>query len=204
MLVGIDFDNTIVSYDALFHSVAVDKSLVPPELTPTKLAVRDHLRRVGREDDWTELQGHVYGPGMRNAVPFPGVLDFFRWARDRNLDVAIVSHRTRHPFLGPQHDLHAAALAWVETFLVGPGLIAPGSMFLEPTKPQKLARIGTVACTHFIDDLPEILLADGFPTNTVPILFDPDTHHETPGGLLALSSWIDLRHHFEHLWAATH
>ncbi|MEO8040921.1 MAG: haloacid dehalogenase-like hydrolase, partial [Betaproteobacteria bacterium] len=109
MRIGIDFDNTIVSYDALFHRAAVDKDLVPTDLPPSKLAVREYLRQLGREPDWTELQGYVYGPRMGEAVPFPGAVDFFRWAHEQVLDVTIVSHRTRHPFLGPQYDLHEAA-----------------------------------------------------------------------------------------------
>src|SRR5262245_9514091 len=122
MRVGIDFDNTIVGYDALFHRAAVEQGLVPPELSATKVAVRDHLRSIGREDEWTELQGHVYGPRMGEAAPFPGVLNFFRWARDLRLELTIVSHRTRHPFIGPKHDLHEAARGWVDTFLQRPEL----------------------------------------------------------------------------------
>ncbi|MEO8039521.1 MAG: haloacid dehalogenase-like hydrolase, partial [Betaproteobacteria bacterium] len=79
----------------------------------------------------------------------------------------------------------------------------PGRVFFELTKGEKLARIGTLGCTHFIDDLPEILLASGFPPGTARILFDPDMHHEAHDTLLALTSWVEVRHHFENLWAPT-
>jgi hypothetical protein len=36
-------------------------------------------------------------------------------------------------------------------------------VFLEPTKADKLTRIATLGCTHFIDDLPEFLSDPGFP-----------------------------------------
>lgn len=204
MRIGIDFDNTIASYDALFHRAAVDRGLVPSSLGATKLAVRDHLRRAGREDDWTELQGHVYGLRMGEAAPFPGVIDFFRWARDGGVEVAIVSHRTQHPFLGPRHDLHVAARRWIDVFLCQPGLIAPERVFFELTKAEKLARIASVGCSHFIDDLPEILLAGDFPAGTAPILFDPDRHHVPSDCLLVAASWADLQRHFESLWATAH
>ena len=44
MRLGLDFDNTIVSYDALFHKVALEGSLIPADVAPTKLNVRDYLR----------------------------------------------------------------------------------------------------------------------------------------------------------------
>jgi hypothetical protein len=203
MLIGIDFDNTIAAYDVLFHRVAVEKGLVPGDLSPTKLAVRGHLREAGREDDWTELQGYVYGPRMAEAAFFPGVLDFFRWAGEQGLKVAIVSHRTRHPFLGPKYDLHEAARNWIDTCLTKSGLIAPESVFFELTKAEKLSRIEVLGCTHFIDDLPEILLADHFPKSTAPLLFDPDQHHAQPG-LTAFASWAAISNHFERLWVPTH
>jgi hypothetical protein len=199
--IGIDFDNTIVSYDALFHRAAVDRGLVQADLPPNKLAVRDHLRRIGREDDWTELQGYVYGPRIAEAAPFPGAIEFFRWARDAGIDVRIVSHRTKHPFIGPQHDLHAAARGWVTLFLESQGLIRHDQAFFELTKAEKVARIASTGCTHFIDDLPEILLADGFPASTQRILFDPEGHHAAHPTLQALGRWDDIRRHFEQLWA---
>ena len=61
MIVGVDFDTTIVGSDQLFHRVAVEQGLVPTATEPTKSAVRDQLRNTGQEDAWTELQGYVYG-----------------------------------------------------------------------------------------------------------------------------------------------
>ena len=72
MHIGVDFDNTIVCYDALFHRVALELGLIPPDLPPSKFAVRGHLQRAGREEAWIELQGRVYGGRMAEAAPFPG------------------------------------------------------------------------------------------------------------------------------------
>ena len=78
MRIGIDFDNTIVSYDALFYKVAVNKGLVPSDLPKSKLAVRDYLRKINNEPVWTELQGYVYGARMGDAAAYPLVIEFFK------------------------------------------------------------------------------------------------------------------------------
>ena len=122
MVIGVDFDNTIVSYDALFHRIAVERGLVPNSVPVDKTAVRDHLRSLGGEDQWTALQGLVYGPRIREAKAFPGVREFFAHCHRARLAVHIVSHKTRQPVLGPPHDLHAAARSWLEQA----GFFAPG------------------------------------------------------------------------------
>ena len=47
MHIGIDFDNTIVCYGKVFHKVAVEKGLIPEDMSPSKNNVREHLRRIG-------------------------------------------------------------------------------------------------------------------------------------------------------------
>jgi len=196
MIIGLDFDNTIVSYDELFFKVALEQGVVPADTAPTKVAVRDYLRSVDRESVWTEMQGYVYGARMKEAVAYPGVLEFLRWASNANHVVAIVSHKTKYPFLGVQYDLHEAARGWVGQHLNAEGqpLIAAERIFFELTKSEKLARISRLGCDIFLDDLPEILNAVGFPKATRPILFDPGNHHpdhSLPNGAV-VKSWADF------------
>jgi len=197
MHIGIDFDNTIVSYDELFHRVAVEQGLVPSRLSATKLAVRDHLRLNGLEQTWIEMQGHVYGARMQQAAMYPGFVEFVLWARSAGHTLSIVSHKTRHPFAGPQYDLHAAARAWIEAKLQheNRALFPDDAIFFELTKPEKLARIATIGCEAFIDDLPEILLADDMPPNVRKLLFDPDVAHAAKDhpGVVSVSSWSAIR-----------
>lgn len=196
MRIGLDFDNTIVSYDQLFYKVAREQELVPPEIPVNKLAVRDHLRKIGQEDRWTEMQGLVYGARMDEALAYAGVLEFMRLARSAGHTLMIVSHKTRYPFLGPQYDLHAAARGWIEHHLLADGeaLIPASHIYFELTKQEKLARIGHCQCDVFIDDLPEILLAEGFPAAVERVLFDPERHHaETAlSDLKQFSSWAGI------------
>ena len=109
MRVGVDFDNTIVCYDDVFHRVAVEWGLIPAEIAASKGAVRDYLRAEGREDTWIEVQGYVYGNRFREAPPFPGVTEFFNRCEEQAVPISIISHRTRYPFAGPRYDLHEAA-----------------------------------------------------------------------------------------------
>jgi hypothetical protein len=175
--IGIDFDNTIACYDGVFHAAALERGLIPTDLGRDKNSVRDHLNGSGRKDDFTELQGYVYGARMDLVSPYPGFGDFVAAARKSGHDLFIVSHKTRHPLLGPKHDMHAAARGFLtDRGLVGSGAaqIAPKNVFFELTKDEKVARARTLACEVFIDDLPEILALAGFPDGMRKILFDPE------------------------------
>jgi len=180
MRIGLDFDNTIVSYDSLFHRVALEQGAIPASTPVNKLAVRDYLRKIDQEDRWTEMQGYVYGARMDEAEAYPGVINFIRAARDAGHTLAIMSHKTRHPFMGPQYDLHSAARNWIAHHLQedGEALIPTAQVFFELTKQEKIARIADFGCDVFIDDLPEILLAADFPKETERFLFDPEEHHK--------------------------
>lgn len=199
MRLGIDFDNTIVSYDTLFHKVALDQGVIPARVPPTKLAVRDYLRGQDREDVWTEMQGTVYGARMDEATAYPGVIEFLRWARAEGMALSIISHKTLHPYIGPKYDLHQAARRWVETHLDDGGrpLVPPQAVHFELTKEAKIARIREVGCDYYIDDLPEILLAPEFPAATRPILFDPDARLGSGSSLPRMGAWSEIQAHFQ-------
>jgi hypothetical protein len=176
MRIGIDFDNTIACYDGVFHAAALERGLIPVDIDRDKNSVRDYLNGAGRTNDFTELQGHVYGARMDLAAPYPGFGEFVAAARAANHDLFVVSHKTRHPILGTRHDLHAAA----RSFLVARGLVGaaarqidPANVFFELTKEAKVARIAALGCEAFVDDLPEIFGLPGFPDEARRILFDP-------------------------------
>jgi len=199
MRIGIDFDNTIVSYDQVFYRVAVEQGLVPDTVMKTKLKVRDWLREAGRENEWTELQGYVYGTRMDDAETYPGVKRFLAWARGEGIATSIISHKTKHPFMGPKYDLHEAARGFVRIALVddeGP-LVPEDNVFFETTKDAKWARIASTNATHFIDDLPEILLNEAFPAEAVRMLFDPDNHHScSEADVYVVHSWREVHQYF--------
>jgi hypothetical protein len=187
--IGIDLDNTIVSYEETFAASARRRGLIEAHRRPSRIALRDELRQSGREDIWTELQGEVYGTQMHAAPVFAGALQFVDDCLQAGAAVFIVSHRTRQPYRGEPADLHAAARRWLESKgFIGSTRLSPEQVFLELTREEKLRRIDALHCTHFIDDLPELLSDRQFPRQTLPILFDPD---DSAGAspLLRLRSW---------------
>jgi hypothetical protein len=175
MRIGIDFDNTIACYDGVFHAAALERCLIPPQLGRDKNSVRDYLNGAGRADDFTELQGYVYGTRMELAAPYPGFVDFVSAAHRAGHQLFIVSHKTRHPLRGPKHDLHESARGFLTArgLVGGAGPIHQGRVFFELTKEAKAARIAALRCEVFIDDLPEIFALPDFPETARPFLFDP-------------------------------
>jgi len=193
MNIGVDLDNTIVCYNGLFHRVAVDRGWIPRGLASDKQSVRDYLRGEDRNDDWTILQGMVYGAEMIHAKPFFGVTEFFDGAVQRNWQLSIVSHRTRKPYLGPETDLHEAARNWLATNGVtnGPTGISESQLFFEETLEDKLDRIKRLKCRLFIDDLQEVLLHESFPGGVRRVCFDPQRRC-TSHYLERVSDWSEL------------
>ena len=189
---GVDFDNTIVCYDDVFHRLALAEGLIPSSVPCDKTSVRNFLRAAGREDRWTAMQAVVYGERMPEARPFPGVLDFFAACAGRELRVSIISHRTRQPIVGEPCDLHAAAFRWLEANGFVDLVSLEAIHFLE-TRAEKIARVAESGCTHFIDDLPEFLAEPLLPPALRRILFDPARAIRSKPGLTIVASWPDMQ-----------
>lgn len=199
MRIGVDFDNTIVCYDDVFHRLAVDRGLVPTSLEASKTQVRRHLCGTGRENDWTEIQGEVYGNRMAAVVAYPGALACLAAWRHRSVPVMIISHKMRFPHRGPSYDLHQAARSWLEQHgFFDPQRIglARDQVFFELTREEKLRRIAVARCTHFIDDLPDLLAEPAFPPAVQRILFDPHQVHGDDARWQRIASWTDLQSMF--------
>jgi len=174
MRIGVDFDNTIVDYEGVFHAAALERGLIDSALPKGKNAVRDFLNGSGRKDDFTALQGYVYGSRMDLARPYDGFREFVITARAGAHDVFIVSHKTRFPLLGPKYDMHEAARAFLrDRELSGDEVVPSEQIFFEETKEQKIGRAAALKCDVFIDDLPEILAMPGLPESCRRILFAP-------------------------------
>jgi hypothetical protein len=198
ILVGVDFDNTIISYDALFLETALAHGLVPSGMPADKNEIRDFLRDKDMEDRWTLLQGEVYGRRSSDAVAFPGVKAFFRSCLTGGIGVCIVSHKTKTPYLGPQYDLHQAAYKWLEKEgFFNPGVVGidRNCVYFELTKAKKISRIARLGCTHYIDDLPEILIDERFPDQVRKLLFNISGAPES-SKYRRFASWSEISAHF--------
>ncbi|WP_373840293.1 hypothetical protein [Methanospirillum sp.] len=190
--IGIDLDNTIVQYDQVIYDCAVQRGFIPAQTPPNKTIIRDILRSLGREADWTDIQGYVYGEGMKYARPFPGIIPFLKSLSSCGFYPCIISHRTQYPYSGGDTNLHQTAMDWlVQKRITGfPDAPIPGCrIFFECTKEKKYERIKTEMCHFFIDDLIEFLIGDLFPLDVIRVLFDPFDNYPDNPEYLRMRSW---------------
>jgi hypothetical protein len=200
VIIGIDFDNTIASYDEPMHRMAVGRGLIPPALPKNKKLIRDAIRALeDGESKWRALQVHAYGPGMTEAQAMAGVTDFIGACRQRGIPVRIVSHKTEFANFGdPGVNLREAALRWmqaqgfVDSAQHGVGR---ANIFFEGTREQKIERIRALGITHFIDDLEETFLEPSFPTDVTQILYAPHDEDSGKGRWRAFRDWPAIHGH---------
>jgi len=199
MRIGIDFDNTIAGYDALFAEVAQSHGLLPAGFSGTKKDVRDTVRRLDAgEAAWQRLQAAVYGPRMGDALLIEGVGSFLGACAGRRFPVFVVSHKTAVSPVDPEGvDLRRAARDWLEArgFFASDGFgLSPDHVFFEDTRQAKIARIAALGCSHYIDDLEEVFLEDSFPPDVRRYLFSPGNGVLPSGPFHAFRSWPDITH----------
>ena len=113
--IGLDFDNTIITYDDVFLSTARERGLVGADFTGRKQAIRDAIRLLpDGELSWQKLQGQVYGKGLAQASMFEGVDAFLRRCLLNKVPVVIVSHKTEFGHHDPDRvNLRDAARDWM-------------------------------------------------------------------------------------------
>ena len=193
-LLGLDFDNTLVRYDRLFHQLALEKRLIEESIPADKTAIRDYLRNQGQDEQFTRLQGEVYGLRILEAEPAIGMLKALDMLQKRGVQMVLVSHKTRTPYKGPAHNLHEAAWSWLEKngFFSKSGLNwKENQIFFEESKSNKINRIKNLNCTHYIDDLEEIL--DLLPSKIKRMQYNPGKHKESGKKYLVLKSWKEIQ-----------
>lgn len=195
--IGLDFDNTLIRYDAVFLRAARERGLVGPDCAGRKQAVRDQIRRLpSGEIHWQKLQGYVYGKGIAAATMFEGVDRFLRRCAQEGAAIVIVSHKTEYGHDDSDRvNLRDAAHAWMQArgFFSARGFgISADSVFFEGTRADKLTRIGALGCTHFVDDLEEVIADPRFPRSVTPILFSADGGHSPALRCKVCSSWREI------------
>lgn len=196
MHIGIDFDNTIVSYDSLFFRSAIELGLTGPGVQPVKNAVREYIRSLENgEQQWQKLQAVVYCYRMKDAELMDGVSDFFRCCREQGIRLSIVSHKTEYAAQDKNANLRRASLDWMRAqgFFSSPELgFTEGDIFFESTRTEKIERIADLGCTHFIDDLIEVLSDPCFPADIRKILLSANTQ-QLRNGIVRIASWYEIK-----------
>lgn len=194
MRIGLDLDNTIAGYDRVFALAAAEQGYLSAAAAPNKRAVRAAVRALpDGERKWRRLQAQVYGPRMAEAELAPGVFGAIGRLLAAGAEIRIVSHKSRVAAEGdPQFDLREAALAWLAAkgFFSRLGL-GREAIYFEDSRSAKVERIGALGCTHFVDDLAEVLGHPAFPAGVARLLYAPSGGQER-GPWLRCASWTEV------------
>ena len=172
------------------------KGLIEESLTADKIAIRNYLRSKGQDEEFTLLQ-EVYGLRVLDADPAEGMFNALINIKSIGIPMVLVSHKTRFPYKGPKFDLHKAAMDWLRknSFFSQEGLAwTENQIHFEPTKENKIRKILSLGCTHYVDDLPEII--DMLPKSVKSLLYSPG-NASTLSSDTTLNHWSDLSSHFQ-------
>ena len=159
-LLGLDFDNTLICYDKLFHKLALEKNLINDKIPADKVSIRNYIRSQGNDEQFTILQGEVYGNRILEAGPATGMLSALQVIKNKKIKFKIINYKKKQTYKGPKYDLRKAALSWLDMhgFFANTNLdLKLSDVYFEDSKEEKVKKIHELGCTHYIDDLPEIL-----------------------------------------------
>ncbi len=191
----------MVSYNQLLASIARERGLLDAASSETKRTLRDRIRQLpDGETEWQKCQALLYGPRIGEAVLIEGVARFIELCRRHCVKVYIVSHKTEFSrYDGTDTNLRTAALQWMTAH----GFFDPARLgltqddvFFAATRQEKIDRIASLQCTHFIDDLEETLLEASFPGQTARILYEPGRESPAPPGIVWMNSWQEVSEYF--------
>ncbi len=119
-------------------------------------------------------------------------LIFFALCRERQGHVYIVIHKTQFGHHDPAKiNLRQAAKNWLveHDFFNSQWGITEQHVFFKATRIEKIEKIIQLKCTHFIDDLIEVLDDRHFPDNIQKILFAPKLVKPLSADYLVCHSW---------------
>lgn len=197
LLIGVDFDNTIAGYDDVMHRIAVEKGLIPAGVQKSKRTSRDSIRqRPDGEIEWQRLQGIVYGPRMKEATLITGVQAFLGSCKRHEIPIAIISHKTEYAnYDATGTNLRQVSKDWMRRkrlFGSGGAALTETDVYFESTRHEKIQRIKSLKCTHFIDDLEETFLDSSFPTSVESILYAPYRRDADSPGVRVAKNWKEI------------
>ena len=196
-VIGVDFDNTLVCHDKVLYRLALERGLAIEDAGTHKRGLRDAIRGLEHgEERWQEIQAEMYGARLEEAELFPGAAAFIARCREKGERLFIVSHKTEKASKAPMGvNLRDAAMAFMRRrgFFDAEGLgLTEEMVFFEATRREKLARIASLGCACFIDDLEETFLEPSFPEGVEKILFCAAPPEYTGNGIMHFAAWKDI------------
>lgn len=175
--IGIDFDNTLISYDEVFRKAAREKGCPITTGASSKTQLKKFLQsKKSGNLIWSRLQGEIYGERIPEAALSPGALEFIKAAITGGSTIHIISHKTSYASIGEPIDLHQKAKQFIaERILAKLPSGDQGSLHCHfcPTLDEKWRTIQAMNCCWFVDDLDWFLRDERFPKSTRRIHFRP-------------------------------
>lgn len=200
VVIGVDFDNTLVSYDDLIYRVALQRRLIRADLPKRKRVIRDSIRQSSGDDAWHGVQTLVYGERMEEAKLICGVQGFFILCHQQRIPVFIVSHKTEWIEAEEKRvNLWMTAMRWMtqQRFFAREGLgLSQSDVYFEPTRRDKVERIHQLGCTHFIDDLEETFHEVAFPAEVKQLLYAAGERVSTLPHAKVFATWEEISDYF--------
>jgi hypothetical protein len=196
LVIGVDFDNTLIIYDELFRRLAEERGLIDGRTAQGKTEIRDAIRRLpDGEIHWQRLQAAAYGPRIGEARLADGAGEFLDECWRAGAKVYVVSHKTELAGYDETNtNLRHAAVEWMRgTGLFRPGGLAPEAVRFGSTRAEKIDHIRNLGCTHFIDDLEEVFREESFPAEAERILYSPHSRGQSWPGVHVARSWKQIR-----------
>jgi hypothetical protein len=166
---GIDLDNTILNYDPLFLSEASRKGLGLKGDGSLKEILMGLIRLQPQgELEWARIEAELMGPRILDVQPHPSAFEFLIELRNRQIPFFFITHRPRFPEIGMPHDLHMWMGRWLECHHVYDRLgLKNEDVFIETSAENKIHRIRSELCTHYLDRGGDFFSHPNFP---------PDVH----------------------------
>ena len=161
MKIGIDLDNTIISYDDAFRHVAQKSGLIDKNFQGNKNEIKQLIRMQNQgEAIWQKLQGQVYGKYIHKANLFPGFKRFLRRCNQQKITVSVISHKTEYGHYDEEKiSLRESALSFLKNqgIIIGNQGTALNKIIFTKTREEKIEKIRSNNFDWFIDDLIEVI-----------------------------------------------
>ena len=158
---GIDLDNTIICYDELIYDLAKNKF---PKInflrnSKSKKMIKNEIIKIYGNEQWTKLQGIIYGKKILEARVFNGFRKGIQKLKDE-FEIFIISHKTNKAAIGKNINLHAAAKKFLKKNNISfckNELIDKNKILFAGTQNAKIRLIKNKKIDIFIDDLDVVL-----------------------------------------------
>jgi hypothetical protein len=203
LVIGVDFDNTIITYDDILSKLAHDRGL-SVSYPCSKKALRDLLRQLPNgEIEWQKWQASIYGSLIGEARLISHVAEFFCRCRVMNASVYIISHKSEYAAQDTKGiNLRTAALKWMHEnhFFSMDGLgLNQEAVFFCNTRQEKIKKIKHLGCDYFVDDLEETFLEEDFPVTVQGILYAPaGDHSQAAEKFIIATDWKEISQYVFH------